>query len=129
MRKILTAALAALTFGGAVAASTAPAEAQAYHRWGGGGWHGGGYRYYGHGHSDAGVAVAAGVVGLALGAAIASDHGGGRYYGRGYYGGGYYDYPGYYGYYREGYRVCESSHWAWDPYAGRHILVTDRYAC
>jgi hypothetical protein len=124
MRKVLTAALAAITLGGAVCATAAPAEARGHY--GGGGYHGGGGRYYG-GHGGAGVAVAAGVVGLALGAALAGDRG---YYDRGYYGGGYYDrgyYPGYYGY--PGYRTCESTRWVWDPYIGRRVPMVSRYAC
>jgi hypothetical protein len=122
MRKYLTAGLAALTFGATVAATATPAAARPYY----------GDRYYeGHRHhSDAGVAVAAGVVGLALGAALASDSGH-RSYRRSYsyYDGGYYE-PGYgYGYYDDGYRVCESSRWVWDPYIGRRVLVRSRYAC
>ena len=139
MRKLLTAAVAAITLGGAVCATAAPAEAGPH---GYGGYYGGGGGYYGgHHHNDAGVAVAAGVVGLALGAALAGNHGyygrgyndgyyGGGYYGSGYYGGGYYGggyYPGYYGY--PGYRICESRHWIWDPYIGRRVLTTSRYAC
>ncbi|HEX4712546.1 hypothetical protein [Phenylobacterium sp.] len=134
MRKLLTAAMAAITLGGAVCATAAPAEAGPH-----GGYYGGGY-YGGH-HNDAGVAVAAGVVGLALGAALANNHGyydrgyygpgyyggsyGGGYYAPGYYGAGYY--PGYYGY--PGYRLCASRHWVWDPYIGRRVLVRSRYAC
>jgi hypothetical protein len=125
MRKVLTAALAAITLGGAVCATAAPAEARD-HYYGG--------RYYGGGrHQDgSGAAVAAGVLGLALGAAIASDHGYSHrgYYDRGYYDGGYYDrgyYPGYYGY--GGYRTCESTRWVWDPYIGRRVPVASRYAC
>ena len=153
MRKILTAAVAALTLGGAVAA-TAPAQARPY-----------GYSRYYHRHNDndAGVAIAAGVVGLALGAALASNSGrsyydrgyygrgyygrgyyGGDYYGRGYYGqpyygGGYYSRPYYgsgygysgrpYGYYDGGYRVCTSKRWVYDPYLGRDVKVRSRYAC
>ena len=79
MRKALTAAMAALTLGGAVCATAAPAQAQRFH---------GGFHHGGRG----GAAVAAGVVGLALGAAIASNHG--PYYGRGYYGGPYAYYGG-----------------------------------
>ena len=136
MRKLLTAAMAAITLGGAVCATAAPAEARP-HGYGGGGYYGGGYYGGGYGghhhHNDAGVAVAAGVVGLALGAALASNHHG--YYDRGYYGRSYYDdgyygggyYPGYYGY--PGYRICESRHWIWDPYIGRRVLTTSRYAC
>lgn len=120
MRKVLTAALAAITLGGAVCATAAPAEARDH-------YYGGGRYYGGHRHNDAGAAVAAGVLGLALGAAIASDHG---YSNRGYYDRGYYDrgyYPGYYGY--GGYRTCETTRWAWDPYIGRRVPVVSRYAC
>lgn len=127
MRKFITAAVAALTLGGAMVATTAPAQARPYGY--GGYYHGGGYRYYGHHGGNPGVAIAAGVAGLAVGAALASPHG---YYGGGYYGAPAYAYPAYgypaygYGY---GYRTCEGSHWVWDPYAGRNILVRDRYAC
>ena len=58
-----------MTFGGAVAATAAPAQAREYR-------HYGGYdnRYYGrHRGNDTGVAIAAGVAGLALGAALASN--------------------------------------------------------
>lgn len=94
---------------------SAPAEARGYHRGGG---------------DDAAIAIGAGIVGLAIGAAIASsdrdddyyyDGPRGYYYGPAYYGGpayypaypvyrgGYYyrSYPAYRGYYREaprGYR-------------------------
>ncbi|CAN7422464.1 hypothetical protein LJR225_002734 [Phenylobacterium sp. LjRoot225] len=139
MRKTLTAALAALTFGGAVAATAQPAAARPH-----GGWNHGGYRYdhrHRHHGNDAGVAIAAGVVGLALGAALASDSGrrgyydGGyrrsygysSYYGPGYGYSSYYD-PGY-GYYDDGYRVCESSRLVWDPYIRRRVEVRSRYAC
>lgn len=124
MRKALTATIAAITLGGALAATAAPAEAQ--HWRGGYGGHGYGGRYYGH-RDNAGPAIAAGVLGLALGAAIASN-GHSYYYDRPYYG----SYgPGYYGpsYYGPGYRVCESTRWVWDPYIGRRVPVTDRYAC
>jgi hypothetical protein len=139
MRKSLTAAMAAITFGGAVAATAIPAEAQARDY----------YRYSRHHHGDrTGTAVAAGVVGLALGAALASSgnnrsggyyRGGGGYYSSGYaydpyYGGdyGYYD-RGYYprrGYSdRYSYRTCESSRWVWDPYIHDRVLIRSRYAC
>jgi hypothetical protein len=99
MRKFLTAAVAALTLGGAMVATTAPAEARPY-GWHGGGYHG--YHYYRHG-GNPGVAVAAGIAGLAVGAALAS---GNRGYSSYYYGPSYsYGYYGprpYYGrsYYR-----------------------------
>lgn len=124
MRKTLAAGLAALTFGGAIAAAAVPATAEArdYH----GGYHGGGYYHggYGHYHNDGGAAVVAGIAGLAIGAALA-DSGHHSYY-RGGYGYGYA--PGYYddGY---GYRTCESRRWVWDPYIGRRVLVTSHYAC
>src|SRR5262249_32818490 len=62
MRKTPSAALAAVTLAGAVAATTAPAQAQPYRY---GGW--GGYGYYGghYHHNDvAGPALAAGILGL-----------------------------------------------------------------
>jgi hypothetical protein len=70
-----TAGLAALAM---VAGATA-ASAQSYR-------HGGGY-YGGRGHhndNDVGVAIAGGIVGLALGAAIAGNHDNGRRYNSGY---------------------------------------------
>ena len=105
MRKILTAALAALTVGGAVAATAAPADAAPY------GWHGG-YHGYGRGYGP-GLAVGAGLLGLAVGASLAGPH---------YYGppAPYYAGPApYYG----GCRV----HYRWDPYAGRYVDVTACY--
>jgi hypothetical protein len=125
MRKALTAALAAITLGGAVCATAAPAEAQHYR---GGGYHGGYGGHYRHG-GNGGAAVAAGVVGLALGAAIASNHNG--YYDRGYgYDRGYYGGPAYaYGYGYPAYRTCVSTRWVWDPYIGRRVPVRESYAC
>jgi len=53
--------------------------------------------YHRHGSDDAAIAIGAGLIGLAIGAAIASDHDD-RYYGdRYYYDNGYY-YPRYRGY-------------------------------
>lgn len=123
MRKTLTAAMAALTLGGAIAATAAPAEARDWgHRGGYDGHYYGGGRYYGR--DNGGAAIAAGVLGLALGAAIADS-------GPHYYRGGYYPPPpppyGYgYGY---GYRTCEATRWVWDPYWRREVPVTTRYAC
>jgi len=116
MRKIVTATMAALTLGGAVAATAFPAEAYPHDGWHGGGWHGGGWR-----GDDAGMAVAAGVLGLAAGAAIAGDHP--HYYG-GYYGGPAYYGPGhYYG------GSCVSHRRVWDPYYGGYVVHSFRYAC
>jgi hypothetical protein len=148
MRKFLTAAVAALTLAGGVAAVAGPAQADQY-------------RYYGHRKSndnDAGIAIAAGVIGLAIGAALASsssnkrnssyyyDNGysqrgdGGGYYGDGYYGDGYrqpYYNGGYnapYGYGQDRYayappRVCTSRERVYDRYSGRPMTITRRYAC
>jgi hypothetical protein len=112
MRKALTAALAALTLGGAITAATVnTAEARPYYG-----------HYYGHRGNGAGLAVA-GIAGLAIGAAIASDHP--RYgYGPGpyAYGPGPYAYgPGYYG-------TCYTTRWVWDGY-GRRVPVSQPYAC
>lgn len=126
MRKILTAAVAALTLAGGIAASATPAEAQRYDR-----------RHYNRGN-DHGDAVVAGIAGLAIGAALASsnrDRGyyrGDRYYRGGYYDRGYnrgYYAPRYYdrgysrGYYsppRYSYRNCRTVR-VWDPYYGRTV--------
>ncbi|MDF0486864.1 hypothetical protein PX554_01880 [Sphingomonas sp. H39-1-10] len=95
-----------------------PAEAQ---------WRGGyrGYRgYHGwHRGGDAtGAALLGGIVGLGVGAAIASNN---RGYDRGYYDGprGYYAGPPAY-YYDDYYRAprCWSS-WRWDPYYGENVRV------
>lgn len=115
MRKALTAAVAAITLGGALCATAVPAQAQRFdHR----GFRGDFHHHGGHG----GAAVAAGVLGLALGAAIASDH---PYYGPGYYYGG----PYAYGYDYPYYRTCETTRWVWDPYIGRRVPVRQAYAC
>ncbi|HEV2746994.1 MAG TPA: hypothetical protein VGW34_06810 [Allosphingosinicella sp.] len=95
---------AALVSGAIVAA--APAEA---HRW---------HRYRHHGGDSA---LAAGLIGLGIGAAIASSHHG--YYGGGYYAHGYY--PRYYGrgYYRHRYPRRCFTRWEYDPYWGRPVRV------
>jgi hypothetical protein len=149
MRKSIAAALAVLTFGGAVASAAAPAQAQEYRR----GFERS-YGDYGHSHHRDGTstAIIAGVAGLAIGAALASSshHSGGGYsqgyydqgYGSGYnngYGGGYrssYDdddwsgasYGRPYGY-SSGYGVCERNERSYDAYSGRQVTVRTRYPC
>jgi len=129
MRKMLICGLAALTFAGAALPA---AEAAAQNRY-----------YYRHRHhNDNDAALAAGIAGLAIGAAIASsgnrrgyyDDGyryDRRYYGRGYYGGrhgyygpprAYYGGPGYYAY-NGGYRRCRTTT-DWDPWADAYIRRT-----
>ena len=127
MRKALTAALAALTLGGAVSATAvSSAEARPYY-----GHYDGGH-YYGHrGGNGAGLAVA-GIAGLALGAALASDH---PHYYRSYYGPGPYAYgpyaygPGPYAYGPGYYGTCYTTRWVWDPYVGHRVPVREAYAC
>ena len=141
MRKFLTVALAAITLGGAIASTATPALADGWRHggWNGGGWNGGGwnrggwggYRYGGgHHHNDvAGPAIAAGVLGLAVGAALASNNNRSYYSAPRY---GYYDYgyaPGYYDYGGYDYGWCQSSRWVWDPYIGRRVLVRSSYRC
>ncbi len=117
MGKLITGSIAALALAGTTLAAVTPADAQ---RWHGGGYHGG---YRGHYRGGgAGWAVGAGILGLAAGAAIASNHG---YY-RGYPGGYYYGGPGYYapppGYYYGGPGYCRSD-WRWDGWAHRYVRV------
>ncbi|MCW6530505.1 MULTISPECIES: hypothetical protein [Sphingomonas] len=86
----------------------APADAQ---RWGG-------YRHYHRGGDAAGAALVGGILGLGIGAAIASSDRP-RYY--------YYDAPpppppSYYYYERPYYPRCYTS-WRWDPYWGREEPV------
>lgn len=116
MRKSLTVAMAALTFGGAIAATAAPAQARPH-----------GYRYDRHHHNNNDAAIVAGVAGLAIGAALAGSNNRG-YYGRSYaydpyYGDRYYARPRYV------YRTCESERWVWDPYIQERVLVRSRYRC
>jgi len=109
-------ATAALTLGAATFVATAtPAEARRY--WGGDRYH--------RNHDRTGTAIAAGVVGLAIGAALASSSRD-RYY-RGYdgYDGYNYDRPRrYYRPYRDRgyYRGCYTRR-VYDPYIGRRVRV------
>jgi len=128
MRKLLTTGLAALTFASSLAvAGAADARPRAYDRYYGERHDG---RYYRRHRDNDGAAVAAGVVGLALGAALASGSNGRS---RGYYDRGYYDYGG--GYYDRGYyapapyyygpppryrRSCRTTTF-WDPYYGGYV--------
>jgi hypothetical protein len=111
MRKFLTAAAAALTLVGGGLATAQPAAAAPWH---GGYWRGGG-------HWGAGGAVAAGILGLAVGAAIASPH---YDYGPGYYYGGPAYGPGPYAY-----GTCYARQRVWDPYAGAYVIRSVPYAC
>lgn len=105
-----------------VLTAAAPADAQ---RWGrgyrGGGW--GGYHHRGGGNA-AGAAVLGGILGLGVGAAIASNNRP-RYYDRGYYAPppvAYYA-PPVRTYYREDYRPRCWSEWRTDPYYGEQVQV------
>jgi hypothetical protein len=125
MRKLLISGMAALTFATALAPATGAAARD--------------YRYYrGHHHGDGGAAVAAGIAGLAIGAALASN-GGRRDYDRGYYGdrGGYYresyydgyrrpyyGRPHYYRPYADGYGGGCRTTTNWDPWADAYIRRT-----
>lgn len=108
MSKMITKAVAALVLGSTTLAFATPADAQ---------WRG----HYRHRHHDrTGLAIGAGIIGLGIGAAIASSNRG--YYDRGYYGRGYYG-RGYYGYDRPyRYRRCVSR-WEWDPWYGDYVRV------
>ena len=113
MKKLLTAGLAAMTLGGSILGAAAPASARDWDHHGG---HGGHYH-------DNGAAVAAGIAGLAVGAALAG--GNGYHAPQGYYYGpppAYYDGPAYYSYYHS----CRVT-WRWDPYWGRYVRVRACY--
>lgn len=97
----------------AIAMTAAPAQAQRWHR----------YHHYHHHGDAAGAAILGGIVGLGVGAAIASDRGG-YYYNDPYYAPppppppGYYGYNGYYDY-----RPACWTQWRWDPYWRRNVRV------
>ena len=109
MRTLITGTAAALALAATTVAAVAPAEAQ---------WRGG---YRGHGHyyhgGRTGAAVGAGILGLAVGAALASSSGP-----RGYY---YAPPPRYYApppppvY---GYGYCHTEY-RWDGYRGGYVPV------
>ena len=113
LKKALIAGAALLSIGGATLASTA-ADAAPWH--GGGGYYHGGYGGYRGGYRGygPGVALGAGILGVAIGASLANP-----YYGPppGYYAG-----PGYWGY-NDGCRT----YWRWDPRWGRYVRVERCY--
>lgn len=127
MSKTLTAAMAAVTLVGAIGATALPAQARDHDRGYGYGYdrdRGYGYRDYDDDHDrrhrdNSGAAIAAGVLGLALGAALLSNSH------RSYSSSGDYDRDDY----EPAYRVCEASRWIWDPYIGQRVLIRSRYAC
>jgi hypothetical protein len=112
MRKWIKGIGLAAALGATAIGAAAPADARP---WGWGGRHYG--HYYRGGGGDAGLAIGAGILGLAAGAAIASSAGPRGYYG----GGGYYEDYGYappppppaYSYEQ----VCRTYN-RWDPYYG-----------
>jgi len=145
----LFAVLAAAT----LALAPTVAEARDHHR--GGGYYGdrGGYdrgyrgrgydRGYRHGRDHDDDALAAGVIGLALGAVIGSALAAPRreYYPPRYYAPPPANYPpppppAYYpprqGYYDDGYRpsqTCVLRERQWDPYAGQYVRIERRIPC
>ena len=116
MTKLITKTIGGLVAAAALVAAASPAEAR-------------------HRRHHSGSTIAAGIIGLGIGAAIASSNRG--YYRGGYYDpyyGGYYDpyygrnyYGGYYGgrsYYRHRpYRHRCVTRRVWDPYWGRRVRV------
>lgn len=97
--------------------AAAPADAQ---RWGRGGYRG---HYHNRGIGTGGAAVLGGILGLGVGAAIASNNNRGGYYDRGYAYDGYYNAPPPRAYYRDDYRPRCWSEWRRDPYYGDPVRV------
>ena len=144
MNKTLKAGLVALLATGSIAASAAPVSAHDEQGYGGS---------YGYHHDNStGAAIAGGLIGLAIGAALSSSRHGD--YRSGSYGNGYYRSYGYgsgsgYGYggygtsyggdgdggYGSGYggdygyRQCVARQTIWDPYYGGYVVRRVRYAC
>lgn len=124
MNKLITKTMLGIGAVATVATIAAPAEAQRYRR-------------YRHHDNDAAAAIVGGIIGLGVGAAIASGSRNRGYYDDGYYGrpgyygsgyGGYYG-RGYYdrGYYRGGgygyYQPRCTTRRVYDPYYGRSVRV------
>lgn len=82
MKKLFRKAVLAVTLAASALTIAAPAQARD------------GYRHHRGGGDGAAIAIGAGIIGLAVGAAIASDRNDDRYYDRGYY---YDSYPRYRG--------------------------------
>lgn len=113
MTSVFRKSMMGLALASTVAMAATPADAQRFNR---GSNHRGFNRGF-HRGNGAGIAIGAGLLGLGVGAAIASSNRG--YYDRGYYDQGYYDDP--YAY-DEGYRRCVVRR-HWDPYWGRWVRV------
>jgi hypothetical protein len=129
MNKLLKSSMLGIGAAASLVAASTAADARPYHRY---------HRH--HGGDDAAIALGAGIIGLGVGAAIASsshdryyDRG---YYDRGYYGRGYgsyydpyygggYGYGGYYdGYYARPYRGS----WGYGyRHRARHCFTERRY--
>ena len=116
MRKVLMAGAAVASLVGGAMGGVAPASAQSWH---GDHFRGDFHRFHDRDRFD-GDDLAFGLLGLGIGAALASRP-------------VYYDYPpGYYygpGYGPYAYGTCYSRRWVWDPYWGRYVLERVRYAC
>ncbi len=121
MRNMMKKAVLGATLAATALTAAAPADAQRYRRH--------------HRDNDAGVAVVAGIAGLAIGAAIASDsrrdrevyyreRGYDPYYDDNYYRErGYYPNDGYYAYrYRDRYARCHVER-RWDPYYRQRVRI------
>ena len=112
MKRLIKQAILGLVAAGSVAAAATPAEARRYDR------------HYRH-HDRGDAALAAGVIGLAAGLALASDGRRYGYYDRPYYRRGYYR-----SHYRPHYRPYRGGYWgvrcfmrrSWD-YWGRPVRV------
>jgi hypothetical protein len=112
MTSVFRKSMMGLALASTVAMAATPADAQRFNR---GSNHRGFNRGF-HRGNGAGIAIGAGLLGLGVGAAIASSNRG--YYDRGYYDQGYYGDPSGYDY---GYRCTVRRHW--DPYWGRWVRV------